>query len=245
MFTIFLDNHADIWERLLKFYYPEGAKVIDFTYGTGAMWWNIYEKELDYSVTKTDASPNDKVLKEGVIVKDLTKDDYSELGIHDCALFDPPYLIGRSSFDYPNKSKVLDSNVAGTQLLALQYQGKRSWGANKLDNYVANPTLEVFNQRVEALNHVAPTVLCDDSLLFVKVMDPRHNGSLVPHHVNIINALTNFRLYDIGIYVRQGATTWKVKGHLQNLHGYYLIFQNKLSHAKPPALDTWELELKL
>jgi len=233
VFTIFLDNHADIWERLLEFYYPRGAKVIDFTYGTGAIHWNIFEKEKTekYTLTKCDAAPNDKVKEEGVIVKDLTKDAYSDLGFHDCGVFDPPYLIGRSSFDYPNKSKVLDSNIAGTQVLAMQYQGKRSWAANKLDNYVANPTLEVFNQRVLGLNRIAPTCLKAGALLFVKVMDPRNDGSLIPHHVNIINSLTNFKLYDLGVYIRQGATTWKVKGHLQNLHGYWMIFQNKAAQS--------------
>jgi hypothetical protein len=228
LFSIFLDNHAEIWERLLEFYYPNGARVIDFTYGTGAIWWNIFEKKkVQYTVTRCDAAPNGKVLKEDVFTKDLTKDDYTGLGQHDAAVFDPPYLIGRSSFDYPNKSKVLNSNITGTQILAMQYQGARSWAANKLDNYVANPTLEVFNQRVRGLNERAPTVIKDAGLLFVKVMDPRNDGSLVAHHVNIINALTNFQLIDLGVYIRQGATTWKVKGHLQNLHGYWMVFQKK------------------
>ncbi len=226
MFTVLMDNHADIWERLLEFYYPGGARVIDFTYGTGAIWWNIFEKaKTKYSLTRCDAAPNEKVKGEGVIVKDLTRDDYSELGLHDCAVFDPPYLIGRNSFDYPSKSKVLDSNIAGTQVLAMQYQGKRSWAANKLNKYVANATLQVFNDRVLGLNQRSPSALKDGGLLFVKVMDPRHDGSLIAHHINIVNALTNFRLSDLGVYIRQGATTWKVKGHLQNLHGYWMVFQ--------------------
>ena len=81
VFTVFMDNHADIWERLLEFYYPQGAKVIDFTYGTGAIWWNIFEKGKSdrYLLTKCDAAPNDKVKAEGVAVKDLTKDDYTDL----------------------------------------------------------------------------------------------------------------------------------------------------------------------
>src|SRR5579872_3765179 len=131
MFTVSLENQAVILEGLLELYYPEGARAIDFTYGTGALWWNIFEnprlKEM-YPVTKCDAEPS--LPEESINQLDLTKDDYAHLGKHEIGVFDPPYLR-RPSFDYPNKSKVLNSNIAGTQLIALQYQGKRSWAAKK------------------------------------------------------------------------------------------------------------------
>ena len=74
MFTILMDKQADIWRHFLEFYYPQGAKVIDFTYGTGATWWAT---PTQYLITKTDAVPND----ESVIKKDLTSDSYADLGL--------------------------------------------------------------------------------------------------------------------------------------------------------------------
>jgi hypothetical protein len=238
MFTVSLANQADILEQLLQLYYPEGCKIIDLTYGTGALFWNIYEKprlrEI-YSVTKCDAEPS--IEGEEIHRLDLTHDDYSHLGLHDVALFDPPYLIGRPSFDYPASSKVLNSNISGTQLLAVQFQGKRSWSSkaraktqeNGINRFVANMTLEVFNERLKGLARVAPTVLKERGILLCKIMNPRHNGKLVDHSWNIKSILSpNFDLVDELVYIRQGATTWKVKGHLQNLHGFWLVFQKRL-----------------
>ncbi len=85
MFTIVLENQADIVEKLLQLCYPEGAKIIDFTYGTGAIWWNIFEKPYlneKYQITKCDAEPSSK-LQEPINKLDLTEDDYSKLGYHD------------------------------------------------------------------------------------------------------------------------------------------------------------------
>lgn len=209
MFTIFLQKQADIWHDLLEFYFPNGASIIDYTYGTGATWWNTSASK--YKITKTDAEPMDK----SVIKKDLTADSYLDLGLHDAGFFDPPYLIGRQSFDYPLNY--------GAHRQGLQ--GKRSWGSKGLDKYVSNVTLEVFNKRVEGLNNAAAQTIKKDGLLFVKIMDCRKNGRLISHHINIAELLTNFELVDLAIYLRMGATTFESKNHLQNLHGYWMVFK--------------------
>lgn len=208
MFTILMDKQADIWRHLLEFYFPSGAKVIDFTYGTGATWWPTTSL---YQITKTDAVPNDA----SVIRKDLTKDNYADLGLHDAGFFDPPYLIGRSSFDYPTSSH-RQGNI-----------GKRSWGQNGLARFVANPTLDVFVERLNGLNSVASQTIKEGGLLFIKLMDCRKDGKLITHHITTTQKLTNFDLIDLAIYIRQGATTWESKQHLQNLHGYWLVFKKK------------------
>ena len=60
----------------------------------------------------------------------------------------------------------------------------------------------------------------------VKVMDVRDGGHMVPHHISTANILSkSFDLVDIAIYIRQGATTWKSREHLQSLHGYWLILK--------------------
>ena len=61
MFTITNENQADIIEHLLELYRPDGANIIDFTYGTGAFWWNVYEKprlKTFYKITACDAEPS-------------------------------------------------------------------------------------------------------------------------------------------------------------------------------------------
>ncbi len=206
MLTILMDKQADIWRHFLEFYYPQGAKVIDFTYGTGATW---RATPTQYLITKTDAVPND----ESVIKKDLTKDSYADLGLHDAGFFDPPYLIGKNS-SYIATSSHRQDNI-----------GKRSWGQNGLARFVANPTLDVFIERLNGLNTAASQTIKSGGLLFVKIMDCRKDGRLITHHITIIQKLTNFELIDLAVYIRQGATTWETKQHLQNLHGYWLIFK--------------------
>lgn len=212
MFTVLLDNHSTNLQRLLDLYVGRGSKVIDFTYGTGALWQDVQ----GYEVTKCDANASD-----GVKEKDIFADDYADLGKHKAGIFDPPYLIGRSSFDYSAKV-----NGDGA-LVPMQYQGKRSWGTKGVGTYTSNQTVDKFNERVRHINNKAPTTLEPEGMLFVKVLDPRHNKRLVQHHINVVNILTNFTLDCVFVYIRQGATTWKVKGTGQNLHGYWLAFRLK------------------
>jgi hypothetical protein len=244
LFTVSLDNQADEFARLLENYFPTGARIIDFTYGTGATWWKVHETPRlaeQYEITKCDAEPSDRVPDRDQIKKlDLVTDSYFHLGLHDAGFYDPPYLVGRPSFDYPSKSKVLDSNISGTQVLAMQYQGKRSWAAQKLDRFVCNLKPEVFRERLAGLARVAHTVIKEDGLLFVKLMNPRHGGELMDWTFETKVALAlHFKKIDEQIYVRQGSTTWKPKKakesarkkvtykHLQNLHGFWQMYQRK------------------
>ena len=212
-FTFFVDDQCEILTRLMELYYPHGAKVIDLTYGKGNLWKKILtDKTLrgKYRITACDAAPaNRKVIKRNVLT-----DDYTNLGRHDCALFDPPYLIQRASFDY---EKV----------------GRNSWSADPArEKYTTNQSLQQFNRRVKCLSEKAHTFLRPNGLLLVKIMDPRRDGTLIPHHINIHNLLSaKFELIDLAVYVRLGATTWKIKGHLQNLHGYWLILKLKTANT--------------
>jgi len=211
VFSAFLNEHAEILRSLLELYYPRTpkVKVIDLTYGKGHLWNIITDDPTlrrKYRVTACDAKPaNRKVIK-----RNLLTDDYSNLGRHNAALFDPPYLINRVSFDY---AKV----------------GRNSWSADpNRKRYTENQSLEEFNHRVECLSEKAHTFLKPNGLLFVKILDPRRDGTLIPHHINVTRILSNrFELVDLAVYVRMGATTWKIRGHIQNLHGYWLVFKLK------------------
>src|SRR5208283_2288797 len=103
---------------------------------------------------------------------------YGDLGLHDIALYDPPYLIDRVGFDYPNASS-------------------KSWAAQGAEKFTSNRNLKVFNDRIECLKQKAPMFLRSGGLLLVKIMDPRKDGSLIPHHISIANLLRDtFELVD-------------------------------------------------
>lgn len=226
-FTLFFDDQGEIVRRLLQVYFPSRrtVKIIDVTYGRGALWSTVFgdpAMRRKYHVTKCDAIPTVK----GVKRRDLLTDDYSRLGQHDAALYDPPYLIGRQSFDYGRKQT-----------------SQKSWAkTGGLKKHTSNQTLEQFNRRVECLRDKAQSFLRPGGLLIVKVLDPRYKHRLICHHINIANALrASFELIDIGVYVRQGASTWKINGNLHNAHGYWLMFRlrdeaTKTSNFAPPLL---------
>lgn len=232
VFTLVLNTQDNLFADLLQLYYPKGCKIIDFTYGTGGLWWKImenpYYKKL-YKITACDKEPSPKLKDlDNINVLDICKDDYSKLGLHDVGAFDPPYLLGRTSFEY--SSKLNKHNH--TQIIPTQYQGKRSWSNTKLGKYVSNQSLSQFNERVEYLKVKACQVIKPGGLLFVKVMDPRYKKKLIAHHINITNILRDrFELMDHQIYIRQGATTWKSKTNLQNLHGHILIYKRNVNES--------------
>ncbi len=228
VFSVVMNTHDNIFVDLIQLYFPEGAKIIDFTYGTGSLYWKIFESPYLnslYKITCCDAVPNPKLKNlDNIIIKNLVKDDYSDLGFHDVGVFDPPYLIGRNGYDY-------SASVKKGNLIPAQLQGKRSWSADELTKYTGNPSLSVFNERVLGLKQRAKQVIKPEGLLFVKVMDPRYEKKLISHHINIVNTLQpEYELIDHCIYIRQGSTTWKVKNHLQNLHGHWLILKRNSNH---------------
>jgi hypothetical protein len=208
MFSIQIDQQANIWERLLKLWLPTGGKIIDFTFGQGSLWCNIHQPN-NYQLIKCDAvkeqKRDDSHFPNEIIVKDLLVDDYHELGLFDAGLFDPPYLIGRKAFDV---------SFGNPQHIA--------WDAK----HSCNKNPEQFNARVVALNQKS-YLFKEKGLLFVKVLDPRWQGKILPHHINITNLLTNFTLIDLVVYIRQGSTTFKIKRGCQNLHGYFLVYEKK------------------
>jgi DNA modification methylase len=218
-FTAFLEEQSRILRDLLEEFCPTGASVIDLTFGKGRLWAEILRKpwlRALYPLTACDASP-DPAAVGGVqaVKKNLFTDEYGDLGLHDVAVYDPPYCVQRVSFDYGKVSK-------------------RSWAAADLEKFTTNPSVEVFNYRVECLRQKAPTFLKLGGLLLVKVMDPRKDGRLIPHHINVVNTLApSFDLVEEGVYVRLGASTWQVPGHLHNLHGFWLVF--RLRAAQPSS----------
>src|SRR5262249_31133851 len=153
MFTVQLDHQAAQWQRLLKHYFPDGAKIIDFTYGRGGLW---AETDPDaYPVVRCDRVADNR--EADVVIKNILTDDYPDLGHFHGGLYDPLYLIGRMSLDYRLSKK--------KHTLSRDFQGERGF----TERHVCNQSIEVFNERIVALNDKAASVIDDGGLLFVKV----------------------------------------------------------------------------
>jgi hypothetical protein len=180
----------------------EGNRIIDFSYGKGG-YWNI-DYQYRAAITKTDSTP----INEQVIKKDLFVDNYSDLGLHDAGIFDPPYIYGHQVFNYQTPT-------------SMQKQGKNSWGNDPRFSENKNP--EQFRDRVIAVNKAALQCIKPGGLLFVKVMDTRFKGKLILNHDIIQDNLMAFECYAIYIYLAGGAHTWK--HHAENSHGYWMVFK--------------------
>ncbi len=62
-FSLFLNDQAEILRELLELYLPGGGKIIDLTFGKGALWTRIFSDSVlrsKYPVTACDASPDAK-----------------------------------------------------------------------------------------------------------------------------------------------------------------------------------------
>ena len=223
MFDVQHERSAETLANLLQLYYPKGCKIIDFTFGTGALWWKIFETpELakKYKVTACDAVPfKSKKAKspKGFVVhkRNVTKDSYSDLGRHDVGLVDFPYRIGKPSL----KSKK-------DQPVAIQLQGPRSWARKDISRFMYNKSVEEFNDRIECLNHEALTCLKPRALLINKVMSVGNgNGGLAAHPYNCWKILTNFELIEDMIYVRHDTGPFRRNGQLERIHGHFQLYR--------------------
>lgn len=206
MRTVLTQDHATNLRDLILNYGldKEGYRAIDFTYGKGGLWKTDYPYK--FKLTKTDGVP----FNEEVIKKDIATDDYSDLGLHDFGLFDPPYLYGHQVFNYQNPT-------------SMQKQGKNSWGNDPRFSENKNP--EQFIDRVKALNRASSQCLMQGAFLFVKVMDVRFKGRLIMNHDLIEDNLTDFECYALNVYLSGGAHTWK--HHSETSHGYWMVFKKK------------------
>ena len=228
MFDVLHERSAEIIADLLQLYYPRGAKIIDFTFGTGALWWKIFETpELckKYKVTACDAVPFDSKEAQAprgfrVTKRNLLEDDYGDLGKHDVGLVDFPYRIGKPSSTKANEGRPV----------AIQLMGPRSWAASKGDTsrFMYNESEESFNERADALNRKAPSCLKPRALLINKIMNVGDGkGRLVPHAYNCWRLLTNFELIEDPIYVRHDTGPYRRRGQLERIHGHFQIFRLK------------------
>lgn len=197
------------------------CRIVDFTFGTGSMWKTDYAYKFE--LTRTDAVPT----REDVIKKDLLSSDYSDLGMHDAAIFDPPYLYGHSAFDYSmNNRKDIEAKNNNSQLIvSAQLQGKNSWGqTGDLKRFTGNKDEREFIDRVKGVNRAALTKIKLSFFMHCsRSWNTMNGGYQMPNHIHCIQNLTNFKLYATFPYLAGGAKTWK--SHCETSHGFWIVLK--------------------
>jgi hypothetical protein len=210
------DHPTNVRDLILNYGLDQpGKRVIDFTAGKDGFWETNYPYKCE--IVKCDAVPQFDFIRK----KDLTVDDYSDLGLFDAGFFDPPYLRGRQGTDYNNKQENGKNVVVPASL-----QGKRSWSAGgELERYMTNKDDQEFIDRVKGVDRACRQCFRPGALLFVKVQDTRKDGYLVANHVMVMENLTlpSFRPYALYVYLKSGGQTWK--HHSETSHGFYIVMQ--------------------
>lgn len=215
------------------------SPIIDFTFGRGGLYEFPGAEKL--KLTKCDAMPDSPEVKQ----RDLLKDGYADLHGHKAGVFDPPYLYGRESYDMQTAMKN-GKNV----VVDASKQGKNAWAfGNQLSRFTSNldekgkPSERIFIERLVALREKAKQAIDPDGYLFVKVMDTRLDGRLIPNHVHCINFLSPvWRCHAIFVYFGGTPKTWK--HHAQNVIGYWLVFvQEDYYKPRKKQRDKGQLEL--
>lgn len=197
MLSVLFGEQFDNLRHILEFRLQPNAKILDVTYGHGKLWQSVNKTTHLFEVIKNDIdleTPADYHYE----FEDLEKIPQREF---DAVLYDPPYMYGKSSYIFYNRT---DEDWT---------QNKTKW---KIENQV---------QCAETLNNILPLMMKSDGLLIAKIMDTRVKGKLIPNHKILMDTFTNFELIDIVIYVRLGVGVFKNKKSSQTAHGFYLIFR--------------------
>jgi len=184
--------------QILEFKLSPNAKILDVTYGHGKLWQSVNKTTHVFNVVKNDIDP------ETPAEYHYSFDDLEMIPQRDfdAALYDPPYMYGKSSYIFYNR---------------------------KDEDWTQNKTKWTIKDQIRCaivLNNVLPIMLKPNGLLVVKIMDTRFKGKLIPNHKLLMDALTSFELVDVVIYVRLGVGVFKNRKSSQTAHGFYLIFQS-------------------
>lgn len=204
MLSVLFGEQFDNFRHILEFYLSLDPVILDITYGHGKLWQNINR-------TKT-TSCIQVVISNDIDPQSPAKYHYpfdqlhlivEKHGLFDAIIYDPPYKYDSPSYIFWQRSDV-------------------DWQPNKTEW-----TIRLQKESIEKLNNIVPLLIKKDGFFIVKIMDTRLNGKLILNHKIIIDALTNFELADLIIYVRLGVGVFKNSKSTQTTHGFYLVFKPK------------------
>lgn len=211
MLSILFGNHPDLFGALCRFYKPPPGAILDLTYGAG----KLYDKGSHdgYKVLGVDLDPNtDRSTKlqlgHEVYQHDLCDLEHVPFQTHsgpvDIMVYDPPYLYGKTGTIFANDR---DWKVTRT--------GEVNWAPHQQLNLARH------------VNRLVPEVLKPDGILIVKISDTHLNRELVMNHVIVSSQMTNCKLKDLLVYIRQNSGFFKRPKTAQLSHGYYMIFERR------------------
>jgi len=212
MLSILWGEAPDVFKQVLEFYVEPYSSILDLTYGNGKMWRSLDERYTMH-LTTNDVDPESPSQFHVPFhqIADFLKGVRKGLLNIDAAIYDPPYK-------YEQPSHYLRLNHGG---LALHH------GENDLD-WKANKTKWMVQDQVstaEVLNTELPKILRDGGSVIVKIMNTRLKGNLIANDRIIIDAFTNFSLFDQVVYVRTLTGLFHNIKRAQVAHGFYLIFK--------------------
>jgi len=204
MLTVLFGEQFDTFRHILEFYLPEGARILDVTYGHGKLWQTVGKAaRFRYEVVTNDIDPESPAQFHVPITELPSVFPWHSF---DAIIYDPPY-----KYDKPSYILYQRSDQDWTPI-------KTKW------------SIELQKKCAFDLNNIAPVLLKREGFLIVKIMDTRYKGELVLNHKLIIDSLTRFELIDLLVYIRTLVGLFKNEKHAQTAHGYFLVFKVKGHH---------------
>jgi len=208
-----------LFPQILALHVPEGARIVDVTWGRGVFWKHVPADR--YDVTGTD-------IQTGVDCRALPYKDESV----DCVVLDPPYMEGfyrknESALAGTKRHGYFRRHYSNSKATASTTSSPR-WHAAVLDMY--------FRAGAEALR-----VLRKNGRLIVKCQDEVSARSQFLTHVEIINEYEASGLYmkDLFVLVREGkpvVANMRTQMHARKNHSYFLVFIKATSRFAPHPL---------
>ena len=207
MLSVLLAEHPHAVESIVGFYRPPESRagagagagagpirVLDPTCGTGSLTSRLS------GVTRTDIAPRCA----GAVAANIGVLPFAA-GAFEIAVFDPPYLYGRSS------AKLHDRPHGDWESLHTRME-----------------LPDQFAHLCRMASRELARVLVPTGLLVAKVADSRYKGRLILNHVRLIEAFeSRFALRDLLIYVRLATGMFVNTKSAQNTHGYYVIMERR------------------
>lgn len=202
LYSLLYGDSPSAFAKIVQFYFKPPIRALDLTYGSGHSWEKVETNTIlgEIRVTSVDRDPESKAQ----FKTDLREIEKFSIGKDFNLVFYDPAWGTASTLNIRRKE------FTGTEGAILLQQERVSNLAE---------VLECLN----FINTTIPLLMAPNGRLIVKVMDVRVKGEFIPLHKNAIDILSNFKLFDIVLGVKNKKQALRMPWSLQN-HIYYLIF---------------------
>ncbi|MGH7194511.1 MAG: DNA methyltransferase, partial [Candidatus Saccharimonadales bacterium] len=227
VFSAHVGNNADIFAQILALHVPLGATIADVTYGQGAFWRDVDQR--DYTLLASDIAAKAEGIPPHMAGKIRSGVDCRELPYEasslDCVVLDPPYMEGlfRKSTDH----------LAGSGTHA---SFRRAYSHGKATDELESANAPKWHDAVVDLyaraGREAYRVLKPNGMFIVKCQDEVSANKQRLTHIEIITGYESLGLYTKDLFVvvrsnRAGVSRLKKQEHARKNHSYFLVFQKR------------------